>query len=73
MMSDAQLNPDLSKDLAAVLSDLLTLMAEIRLDLLSRRDYAIQLEIRLRDQDRRLETAHGRLTYLLRKIQSETP
>jgi len=50
-----------------ILSETITILAELRMDLAVRREYAVKLEIQLREQDRRLELAYSRLLNLLRK------
>ena len=50
----------------AILNEAITFLAEIRMDLAARRQYAVTLEIQLREQDRRLELAYSRLMSLLR-------
>ncbi len=49
------------------LNDAIAVLAEIRLDLQTRKEYLIRHTIQLQEQDRRLELVYTRLASLLRE------
>jgi len=54
----------------AWLNEAIMTLAEIRLDLQARREYAVRAAIQMTEQDRRLDTAYSRLVAILRRAES---
>jgi len=66
----ARVEGRLTEQERAWLNEAIMTLAEIRLDLQARREYAVRAAIQMTEQDRRLDTAYSRLVAILRRAES---